>query len=416
MHKIAIFSSLPPVKSGISYYSALLSESLSEFYNITFFVDNNYEPADEFSKYADIYRVRNINDTVRELRNFDVVIYHFGNNKYHVYMYDIAMRMPGIVILHDFILHHLVYSLTLEVGNKELYLAKVAKLYPEYLDTAKGIVSNDFYPDFFAYPFNDEVVNSSLCVIVHNNCTKDRLEAKFVKPIFLVPMVSLYPKSSARRTAKKYLEISCIGFVIGYKRVHVLLSVFQKLSEKYMNIKLNVIGEFSPEMSILLNFVRENKLEDVVNFTGFCSEEILAQYWKNSDICVNLRYPSAGETSATLVTALAEGIPTIVSKYQTFDEFPDDVVLKVPLDSSEKSVLYAYLERLIVDVEFRNALGDSAKKYIGENQSLNIVTEKYRKIIDSAIFSLREKNDSNLKLNKEKMENILFSEIREMLV
>lgn len=407
MNKIAIFSPLPPVKSGISYYTAILAEALSAFYDITFFVDCSYEPDDAVLSYANVYKVQNIKDTVKDLGDFDVVLYHFGNSEYHIYMYDVSLRVPGIVILHDFILHHLIVWMTLHHKKNEIYLSKVAKWYPEYLDKARYIIKNELIPDYFHYPFNDEIVDKALCVIVHNNYAKNALDAKFKKNTFVVPMMSLCRTNiiGEERSRKEYFTISCIGFVTMSKRVSIVLSVFQKLSEKYGNIQLNFIGEMAPEMSKLLDFVKDNHLEDKVKFTGFCSDDDLNEYLLHSDVCVNLRYPSAGETSATLVMALANGIPTIVSKYRQFDEYPDDVVLKVPLDRSEKDVLYAYLEKLILDEEFGGSLGNNAKKYIEENQSLAIVVSKYRSIIDHIV----------LERLKGRMIDTLFADIGKIL-
>lgn len=388
MNKIAIFSPLPPVKSGISYYAAILAEALSAFYDITFFVDCSYEPDDAVLSYANVYKVQNINDTVKDLGDFDVVLYHFGNSEYHAYMYDISLIVPGVVVLHDFILHHLVAEMTLRNKKSDMYLSKVAKWYPEYLEKAKYIVKNNLVPDLFHYPFNDEIVNGSLCIIVHNNYAKNMLDKKFKKNTFVIPMMSLSRTNSLKMEYRKkeYFTISCFGFISTNKRAHIVLSVFQKLSEKYKDIRLNLVGQMTLEMNKLLDFVKDNRLEDSVKFTGFCPDDDLNGYLLHSDVCVNLRYPSAGETSATLVMALANGIPTIVSKYQQFDEYPNDVVLKVPLGRNEKNVLYAYLEKLILDVEFGNSLGDNAREYMMKNQSFDVIVSKYRVMIDQIIL------------------------------
>lgn len=408
MNKIAIFSPLPPVKSGISYYTAILAEALSAFYDITFFVDCNYEPDDAVLSYANVYKVQNINDTVKKLGDFDVVLYHFGNSEYHAYMYDISLIVPGVVVLHDFILHHLVAEMTLRNKKSDMYLSKVAQWYPEYLDKAKYIVKNNLIPDLFHYPFNDEIVNGSLCIIVHNNYAKNALDAKFKKNTFVVPMMSLCPTNILKKEycKKEYFTISCFGFIAVNKRTHIVLSVFQKLTEKYENIRLNLVGQMAPEMNILLDFVKDNHLEDKVEFTGFCSDDDLNEYLSHSDVCVNLRYPSAGETSATLVMALAHGVPTIVSKYQQFDEYPNDVVLKVPLNQSEKDVLYAYLEKLILDVEFGNSLGDNAREYMKKNQSFDVAVARYKSVIDQIILDRL----------KGRMTDTLLADVKKILI
>ncbi|MCX6733863.1 MAG: glycosyltransferase family 4 protein [Candidatus Peregrinibacteria bacterium] len=388
MYSIAVFTSLPPIKSGISFYNEVLAKALSKFYTITFFTDSSYEPKSDLRQYGAMYKVVDADKTVEKLKEFDAVIYHFGNNPYHAYMYDIALRVPGIVVLHDLVLHHLVTFLTFGQNKPDLYLSKVAKCYPEYLEKAKNIVKNNLAPLYFDYPFHDEIVNSSLGVIVHNYYAKSVLDKKFNVDTYFVPLLDISDVSSkepVRIVEHSDIEISCFGFIAMYKRAHIILSVFQKLTEKYQHIKLNFVGEMNPEMNKLLDFITENGLRDMVKFTGFCSDEEMSEYLANSDICVNLRYPSAGETSATLVMALAHGIPTIVSKYRQFDEYPDDVVLKVPLDLYEKNVLYSYLEKLIIDEDFRRALGENARDYFQKNHSMDIVAARYKEIIDRYI-------------------------------
>ena len=53
------------------------------------------------------------------------------------------------------------------------------------------------------------------------------------------------------------------------------------------------------------------------------------------DVLVNLRYPTMGETSGSVIRALSLGKPLVVSDVGWFRELPDDVVLKVPVDEYE---------------------------------------------------------------------------------
>ena len=62
------------------------------------------------------------------------------------------------------------------------------------------------------------------------------------------------------------------------------------------------------------------------------------------DVLVNLRYPTMGETSGSVIRALSLGRPLIVSDVGWFSELPDDVVLKVPVDEYEVATLEAALD------------------------------------------------------------------------
>jgi hypothetical protein len=84
-------------------------------------------------------------------------------------------------------------------------------------------------------------------------------------------------------------------------------------------------------------------------FTGYVPDEDFSSYYAAADRLVNLRYPSAGETSGTLIRALDAGKPVAVSDYAQFAEFPDDVVTKIPLGGDEVNMLTEFMLRGSVD-------------------------------------------------------------------
>jgi hypothetical protein len=58
-----------------------------------------------------------------------------------------------------------------------------------------------------------------------------------------------------------------------------------------------------------------------------------------ADVCINLRHPTAGETSASLLRLLAAGKPTFVTASGSFNEIPNTAAIHVPLDRSEAEFL-----------------------------------------------------------------------------
>ena len=53
------------------------------------------------------------------------------------------------------------------------------------------------------------------------------------------------------------------------------------------------------------------------------------------DVLVNLRSPTMGETSGSVIRGLALGKPMLVSDVGWFSELPDGVALKIPVDDYE---------------------------------------------------------------------------------
>src|SRR5712691_306441 len=96
--KVAYYSPLPPETSGIADYSALLLPALQERVDV---------------------------ETARRGKQArgDVALYHIGNNPdAHGWILEQLRREPGVVVLHDFVLHHLVAGMTLGRKDGAAYL------------------------------------------------------------------------------------------------------------------------------------------------------------------------------------------------------------------------------------------------------------------------------------------------------
>jgi hypothetical protein len=73
---------MPPSKSGIADYSEALSGELAQRVSLTLF-DQSAESG-SFDPCA-----------------FDVALYHIGNNPWHTFVYEQALRHPGVVVMHE---------------------------------------------------------------------------------------------------------------------------------------------------------------------------------------------------------------------------------------------------------------------------------------------------------------------------
>jgi glycosyltransferase involved in cell wall biosynthesis len=91
-------------------------------------------------------------------------------------------------------------------------------------------------------------------------------------------------------------------------------------------------------------------------------------------VLVNLRYPTMGETSGSVIRAMAVGKPLLVSDVGWFSELPDDAVLKVPVDEHEVRVIEAALG---VAADHGASLGAAARSYIEREHALAKVADAY---------------------------------------
>jgi len=101
-----------------------------------------------------------------------------------------------------------------------------------------------------------------------------------------------------------------------------------------------------------------------VHVTGFVPFADFEAAIAASDLCLNLRYPTAGETSASLLRVLAAGRPAIVSDFAQFAELPGEIAPRVPLGDEEPAALAALLRELLADRPRLAAMGRAAREHV----------------------------------------------------
>lgn len=317
---------LPPSKSGVAHYATLLLPVLAEHVSITAF------------DVLDAYR--------RDA--FDAVIYQLGNNPHHAAIYERAMREPGVAVLHDLVLHHLIVEMTLAKGDVDGYVASLRASHGDSGEAwARGRAAG-LHNEMgnFLLPASVDVARRSTAVIVHNEYARQRLLSFGVEtPVHVVP----HPQVAETRTfdrdairtdlgfTPRQRVIGLFGFLTSAKRGEVVVEAFRRARESNPDLALLIVGEPAPNID--LDAIRG----DAVVTTGYVADDAFSAYYAAADRLVNLRYPSAGETSGTLVRAFDAGKPVAVSDYAQFAEFPPDVAFKVPLGDGEVERIVEFL-------------------------------------------------------------------------
>src|ERR1700690_1329845 len=103
--RLAWFTPLAPVKSGIAQYSRDLLPALASSCEIDVFVDGSLDRVERPSAGTALFSAH---DFVWKHRRapYDLVVYQLGNAPCHDYMWPYLIRYPGLVVLHDGQLHH----------------------------------------------------------------------------------------------------------------------------------------------------------------------------------------------------------------------------------------------------------------------------------------------------------------------
>ena len=181
--RVAFFSPLPPARSGIADYSEALSESLKRLVDLEVFshADQAFDAA-----------------------RFDIALYHVGNNEYHDFVYQTALRHRGVVVMHESNLHHLIADLTIRRGDWDAYVREC-----EYDGGAEArafaerVRALETGPDYEGVPMTRRLLEAARGVVVHSRYMEGEMRsAGFAGPMAVIPHGAWIPE--ADRNAYRY--------------------------------------------------------------------------------------------------------------------------------------------------------------------------------------------------------------------
>jgi len=162
--KLAYVSPLPPIRSGVTEFSAKLLPELSKFYDIDVVVTQS-EVTDNWI--IENCPVRSSEWLRKNSRDYDRVLYHFGNSEPHKYMLQLPEEVPGVVVLHDFFLSGILAHM--ELNNQETDIWRKS-LYEShgYIALHDRQNSDDLEKIIWKYPCNRDIVQCAVGIVLHS--------------------------------------------------------------------------------------------------------------------------------------------------------------------------------------------------------------------------------------------------------
>ena len=365
-----------PQKSGISEYSEVLIHGLAKYFDITLLVDN-YRL--ENKNLTNSFSIVNYKENAK-YPEYDYIIYNFGNQPdYHGYMYEAIQNNPGYIILHDFVLFYLtvgfyqnrstlfqkIYEME-GVNGIQVIKASLKELPEQNLLLHKSIAAQ--------LPLNKEIIEAAQGIFVNSDYSKKRiLQMKYDANIFHIKMVHMN-STKGLALSENYVGkllfnipsdayvVGSVGFIAPSKQNELTCQAVKLYNKTYEEkIYYLMIGEG--------NYV-DNYLDSYIIKTGFLPKE---QYWQaisRCDLVFNLRYPTNGETSATLIQCMGLGKLCVVTDIGWFDELPDDTVIKIPYNITPQELAKEISNLIIQDTSTFNK---NAKDYVNDNCDPKII-------------------------------------------
>jgi glycosyltransferase involved in cell wall biosynthesis len=363
--RVAYFSPLPPSHSGIADYSTMLLPALRE-------------RIDEVV----------VAESGKRAPTGDVALYHVGNNpEAHGWIVDALRARPGVVVLHELVLHHLIAGITIGRGDGRAYLDAMER---DFGVAGRliglGVLDNllplpwETQPDRF--PLTGTILDLAQGLIVHSTYVERGVrEAGYAGPVWRIPHPAWPDERVEPAEHSGDPLVGCFGHLNINKRVPALLEAFAAFRRTRPSARLLLVGEATERFEL------DRRLERL----GLGGDELIREHWVSEarfrslmaacDVLVNLRSPTMGETSGSVIRGLALGKPMLVSDVGWFSELPDGAALKIPVDDYEVPTIAGALE-LAAD---RGAdLGAAASEYVHREHDLGRVADLYTAALEEA--------------------------------
>jgi glycosyltransferase involved in cell wall biosynthesis len=370
--RIAWFTPLEPVESGISLYCQDLLPLLSQVVPIDVVVDGYAPTSLHPSEHLQIVQYCDYRSS-----DYTLNVYQVGNSAAHLYMLDEVVSSPGLLVLHDTVLNHLFVQQAARSGTIDSYREQMRRRYGSDGERAANRVLKGQAPDdLFRFPMSEPLVSVSVATLVHSEFARRQVLSWVPdSSIYRVPSGMCLPEEVSKHDARMALGLPADQFLIAsithvnpYKRLDVVLRAFKHLRRE-VPARFVIAGSVSPNYP-LVRQITHLGLDQVVDVLGYVDDLRARLIAAAADVIVNLRYPTAGETSASLLHGMAAGRPVIISDTGSFAEVPQDAAIRVSVDAIEEPMLLAIFRKLASDPALADEIGDNARSFVAAEHSL----------------------------------------------
>jgi glycosyltransferase involved in cell wall biosynthesis len=323
------------------------------------------------------------------------LIYHFGNNPDHVFLIDLFLRYPGVAVVHDATLHYLV-----ELADAAMPGFFDAQLLRECPQSAPALRKLWRHPqmkrgvDFQQVPLLSWLEHAP-AIVVHS-----RFAARIVSG--LLPRVKLHviphfayqappdlPYRAAQARARLGLGpddiiLAGVGFATRNKQYEAILRALANLPAPLRGrVWLIIGGELRREEIDIPTLAAQMGVGAQVRCLGYLDEPAMLGLLAASDLLLNLRYPSFGESSGVLARALGLGCLVAVTNSGAYAELPDDICIKLAARADPSAELTSLITRLAEDPAGLQEVREGARSFAAGPLHPARIAARYADMLDA---------------------------------
>jgi glycosyltransferase involved in cell wall biosynthesis len=360
--KTGFYSPLPPARTGVADYAAALLDELRRHGEV------EIAPA-----------------------RCDAALYHLGNNALHAAIYQRALEQPGVVVLHDAVLHHFLLG---QLPEAE-YIEEFVYNYGEWnrglaqeLWRARASSASD--SRYFDAPLLKRATERARAVVVHNPAAAAVVKAHAPQTRTVeIPHLFQPPPAASVADRLRYRQrlgiapgvflFGTFGYLRESKRLLPALRAFAGVHRELPETAMLVAGDFvSRDLA--------QAAEPFLALPGVIRLPHLSEsdFWLAAaavDACINLKYPAAGETSGIAIRLMGLGKPVMLTDSPECARYPEDACVRVPAGLAEGDSLRQHMLALASLREWSRAIGENAAAHISAGHRLESVGQQYWKLL-----------------------------------
>ena len=431
--RLAWFSPLAPVRSGIASYSAMVLQVLAARHDIALFVGDDVWAArrsdarvgtDGFAAVASPWGpVRSAYDfaPIHRAQPFDLVVYQLGNAGCHDHMWAYLTRYPGLVVLHDAQLHQSRAHALIARGRADDLRAELRFGHPDApAGVAEWILAGLGNPGAPIWPLTAVPLAAARAVAVHFPAlAADLREAWPGLDVHVIrhgsPDLQRFGGGRGRPSeaasgapAGGSVFFAAFGLVTPEKRVPQMLRALAAIRGAAPDVRLRLVGGVTPHYDVLAD-ARAHGVDDLVEVTGWVDDDAFDRAILESDVCLCLRWPTNREASGPWLRALAAGKPTVVNDLVHLVDLPtldprtwevlvaspaaadatrvwrreEAIAVSIDILDEDHSLAIA-MRRLALDAGLRAELGAAARRHWAAGHTVEHMAADYERAIEAA--------------------------------
>ena len=309
----------------------------------------------------------------------DVIVYNMGDHlPFHGHIHAVSQRYPGIVILHDRVLHHLFAGLWLMDPEpaRQTYVDRMETFYGRQgRDIAEASLLGERPPvwesdeEVLEYPLYEEALLHAIGTITHSEHQAEDVRERWLGPVRslhlpcyadVLQRVEELPSPTARSDGR--LRLLSIGHVNPNKQTHRVVEILAADPELAARVHYTIVGptdDFYAYVADLQRLVERNRDTLSVDILGWRDDRELERLMAETDVFVNLRHPVMEGSSASLMRQLAFGRPVVCFDEGLFGELPAEAAVQVP--AGDFVAVAGALREIVFDADRRHLIGAAGR-------------------------------------------------------